>query len=76
MKLLSPSILLSSPLFTLNYVWINRITVIEQSADHSLLINKWTGNHCIFYNDKRRRYHPATDNIWVCSVKKNKIELP
>jgi hypothetical protein len=76
MKLLSFSVLLSSILFTFNYVWINRITVIEQSDKHSLIINKWTGNHCIFYSDERLRFHPDTGQVWWCSVEDNKIELP
>ena len=77
MKLLSFSILLSSLLFTFNYVWINRITVIEQSDKHSLIINKWTGKHCVFYNDERLRNSSLESYVWMCSMKdKNQIELP
>ena len=76
MKLLSFSIFLSSLLFTFNYVWINRITVIEQSDKHSLIINKWTGNHCIFYNHTLHRFSPFSEDVVVCLVDAGKIELP
>lgn len=86
MKLLSYSILLSSLFFTFNYVWINRITVIEQSDLHSVLMNKWTGNHCVFYSDKDNREYANDEaskqslislNVKPCFVTENgKINLP
>jgi hypothetical protein len=76
MKVLSFSVLLSSILFTFNYVWINRITVIEQSGTHSLIINKWTGNHCVFLNHTRHRFSPGFNDAVVCLVDAGKIELP
>ena len=78
MKLLSFAILLSSIIFTFNYVWINRINIINQSNLHSVLINKWTGNHCVFYDDKKtREYNIRRDEQKICNVNENgKIEFP
>jgi hypothetical protein len=77
MKLLSFSIFLSSLLFTFNYVWINRITVISQSNLNTVLMNKWTGKHCVFYINEELRNHPNFDATNNCRVDdNNKIELP
>ena len=53
MKLLSFSILFGSLLISFNYVWINRISVTKLDSTQSqppsmVLLNKWTGNHCVF----------------------------
>ena len=78
MKLLSLVILLSSIIFTFNYVWIHRIHIINKDNLSSVLLNKWTGNHCVFFNDNEtRKYHEEGDEFKVCSVNKNgKIKLP
>jgi len=78
MKLLSLVILLSSIIFTFNYVWINRIDIINQSATSSTLLNKWTGNNCVFFDDKEsREFYETEDNFKLCPVTENgKIEFP
>jgi hypothetical protein len=78
MKLLSLVILLSSIIFTFNYVWINRIDIINQNASGSVLLNKWTGSHCVFFKDKfTREFYETEDNFKLCSYNENgKIEFP
>ena len=77
MKLLSLAILLSSIIFTFNYVWINRIHITNQSGWNSVLLNKWTGNHCVFLVEKENREYHDEDDYKLCSVSKNgKIEFP
>ena len=78
MKLLSLAILLSSIIFTFNYVWINRIHITNQSGVRSVLLNKWTGNHCVFFDGKENReYYEKEDNYKLCSINENgKIEFP
>jgi hypothetical protein len=73
MKLLSFSILLSSLMFTFNYVWINRIMVIEQPDAHTVLMNKWTGNYCVFDADRENRDYSLNTN---CIYLGGEIELP
>ena len=78
MKLLSLVILLSSIIFTFNYVWINRIGIINKNESSSTLLNKWTGNHCVFFDGKENReYYEKEDNYKLCLVTENgKIEFP
>ena len=58
--------------------WINRIDIINQSASSSVLLNMWTGNHCVFFDDKEsREYYETDDKFKLCSVTENgKIEFP
>jgi len=78
MKLLSLVILLSSIIFTFNYVWINRIHITNQSDLYSVLLNKWTGNYCVFYPMGGNRILYQDGKLYkLCSVNENgKIELP
>lgn len=78
MKLLSISIVFGFLLLSFNYVWMNRIEIKnDQSA--FVLINKWTGNHCVFAVDKKDRNFLRTKVITVlaCDVdEKGKIIFP
>ena len=78
MKLLSLVILLSSIIFTFNYVWINRIHITNQSGVRSVLLNKWTGNHCVFYPRGGNRAYNNDGGLYkLCPVTENgKIEFP
>ena len=78
MKLLSFSILLGFLLITLNYVWINRISVIKQTELSSVLMNKWTGKHCVFFDSRKIRYYNiGRGQQIVCDVDDNgKIKFP
>ena len=76
MKLLSLAILLSSIIFTFNYVWINRIDISNLSG-WNVLLNKWTGNHCVLLIKKENRENHDEDDYKLCSVNENgKIEFP
>ena len=78
MKLLCFSILLGSLLIAFNYVWINRISVIKQTELSSVLINKWTGKHCVFFDSRKIRYYNiGRGQQTVCDVDDDgKIKFP
>ena len=77
MKLLSFSILLGSLLITFNYVWINRISIISQTDTGSVLMNKWTGHHCVLIFSEGARVWVKENDIKVCDVDENgKIRFP
>ena len=78
MKLLSFSILLGSLLITFNYVWINRIGIINQTDTHSVLLNKWTGKHCVFFIAESVRDDQKERDIWkTCEIDENgKVTFP
>ena len=78
MKLLSISIVFGFLLLSFNYVWMNRIEIKnDQSA--FVLINKWTGNHCVFAIDKRDQIFlkEKRNRVLACDVdEKGKIIFP
>ena len=80
MKLLSLSILLGSLLIAFNYVWINRISITTNDPVSLVLINKWTGNHCVFLDDPELRLLHQNQKEYrqtICEVDYNgKIKLP
>lgn len=77
MKLLSLVILLSSIIFTFNYVWINRIEIKNKPNSISLIINKWTGNHCYISPELDAQEHIQEEGAIACMIsKKGKIEFP
>tara|TARA_Y100000739_G_C20399442_1_gene369446 strand:+ start:313 stop:549 length:237 start_codon:yes stop_codon:yes gene_type:complete len=78
MKLLSFSIILGSLLISFHYFWVNRIE-IKRANDMSLVIfNKWTGDHCVFYQaESSRNNKRVLREVTSCKVDKNgKIKYP
>tara|TARA_A100001015_G_scaffold225972_1_gene255190 strand:+ start:676 stop:933 length:258 start_codon:yes stop_codon:yes gene_type:complete len=79
MKLLSFSIVLSSLIFSFQYAWTNRLEF--KNADlktkialkgYTVIFNKWTGNHCIFFASKGfYKDSSARKNLTLCKVDKN-----
>ena len=64
-------------LISFNYVWINRIEVIKYDDLHYILLNKWTGEQCLFigeydYLDKKPRYRYHSSVLSYCKVRKTK----
>ena len=77
MKLLSLAILLSSIIFTFNYVWINRIDIKSVDKNFTLLINKWTGHHCYITPELEYQEDIQEQGIIACIFsKQGKIEFP
>jgi len=78
MKLLSLVILLSSIIFTFNYVWINRLEIKNKGNNFSLIINKWTGHHCYIQPDLDQQESNVADlDVIACVIsKKGKILFP
>ena len=78
MKLLSFSILFGSLLISFNYVWISRISVIKYEDKSFVLLNKWTGKHCVFIVDRDNRdFKKPYYDLTLCGVDKNgKVTLP
>ena len=79
MKLLSFSILFGSLLISFNYVWINRISVNQLAPGSMVLLNKWTGNHCVllFTDNAHKRKMSMESDIKICKVEnREKVILP
>ena len=82
MKWIALSIVVSSLIISFHYVWINRIIIESNnltSRDYITVINKWTGNHCLFFPNKKIRKRYGKSNILYnsCIVdKEGKITFP
>ena len=78
MRLQSFSILFGSLLISFNYVWINRIEVIKYDKRSYVLLNKWTGNHCVFIPDDDWRDSDTYYDLPMCiePYEKGEITIP
>ncbi len=78
MKLLSLCIILSSLIISFHYVWINRLHLKEEMPGITLIVNKWTGNHCVFsYDSNLIKEYISASKITACQVDENgKITFP
>ena len=78
MKMLCFSILLGSVIISFHYVWIKRIEIINANDTSSVIYNKWTGDHCVFFPVKSARdNNRVMSEMNVCKVDEDgKIEYP
>ncbi len=78
MKLLSLCIILASIIISFNYVWINRIETNRLNDFSFIMLNKWTGNHCIFHpSDRARNNKRVKEEMTNCEVDDyGEIRLP
>ena len=49
MNFISLCIVIASLIMSFHYVWINRIETTRFNDFSFMILNKWTGNHCVFY---------------------------
>lgn len=82
MKWIALSIVVSSLIISFHYVWINRIIIESNNLTdrgYITVINKWTGNHCLFFPRKSTgiRYGKSNQLFNGCIVdKEGKITFP
>jgi hypothetical protein len=82
MKWIALSIVVSSLIISFHYVWINRIIIESNnltSRNYITVINKWTGNHCLFFPSKliRGKYSKFNKLYNACIVdEEGKITFP
>ena len=78
MKLISLCLVIASLIISFHYVWINRIETIRFNDYSFMILNKWTGNHCIFHpSDSARNDKRVKKEMTNCEVDDyGKIILP
>ena len=70
------TILISTLMASFFYSWSNKVEIKIWKDGAYLIVNKWTGRHCIFHPDFEVQSKSYDSLIELCEGELGKIKLP
>ena len=74
--LLCATVLICTLVFSFFYAWVNRVEIKTWQDGAYLIINKWTGEQCIFHPDFEVQSKTYDSLIELCDGQLGRINLP